>query len=432
MPINPGRISFPRNEWPAIRRRLAATGWFYTTRVSRELGLYRKDRRYLAPWRQVLRVESIRRLRNLADHPFFDQLTTAQKRLISKFGTYEVIKLSGPDQSGDRNVKSMYDVITIGSATRDIFIRSSALEVRDSDRSPGGVDACFPLGAKIEIKELVLETGGGATNAAVTFGRLGWRVAAMTAIGRDANGQDVLAALKKDGVSAALVQTDFLKQTALSIIALAGSGERTVLVYRGASENIRAGKIRWNDLKAKWFYITSLGGKIELLQKILGHAAKNGIRVAWNPGSAELRNGLEKLSVFIKQVDVFNLNLEEAMQLTGRTTRDVKKLFGDLRGLPRRAAIITDGINGAYADDGRRTWHSRVLEVERINTTGAGDSFGSGLVAGLMKKDDLPYALAVATINATGVVQQMGAKRGIMRRYPTAAQVKRVPISPWS
>jgi sugar/nucleoside kinase (ribokinase family) len=327
----------------------------------------------------------------------------------------------------------MRDVITIGSATRDIFIRSSVLEVRDNDRSPGGVDACFPLGAKIEIKELVLETGGGGTNAATTFGRLGWRVAALSAVGKDDNGRDVLTSLRKEKIDTSLVQIDPREQTALSIIALAGTGERTVLVYRGASENIRPDKIKWSALKAKWFYITSLGGRIELLQKVLGHAAKNGIRVAWNPGSMELRNGLEKLAMFIRQVDIFNLNLEEAIQLTGLATRDIKKLFGAMHGLPRRAAIITDGTNGAYAyaDDGRRTWHSRVLDVKRVNATGAGDAFGSGLVAGLMKKDDLPYALAVATVNAAGVVQKMGAKRGILRKYPSPQQIKKVPISLW-
>jgi ribokinase len=326
----------------------------------------------------------------------------------------------------------MYDVITFGSATRDIFIRSSSMEIRDCDHSPSGEDACFPLGAKIEIKELAYEIGGGATNAAVTFGRLGWRVAALTAIGRDANGQDVLAALKKDGVSSSLVQTDPSEQTALSIIALAGSGERTVLIYRGASEHIRPKKIKWSGLKAKWFYITSLGGKIDILQKILDHAHKNGIHVAWNPGSTELKNGLEKMAMFVKKVDIFNVNLEEAMQLTGIDRRDIKTLFKPLRGLPRRAAIITDGINGAYADDGRRIWHSRALDVERVNTTGAGDAFGSGLVAGLMRKDDIPYALAVGICNASGVVQQMGAKRGIIRSYPTATQINKVSVDSWS
>ncbi len=179
----------------------------------------------------------------------------------------------------------MYDIITIGSATRDVFIRSSAMEILDCDHSPSGADACFPLGAKIDVQDVVMETGGGATNAAVTFGRLGFRTATVTSVGDDANGRDVLAALKQDHVSGSLVQTDRSRQTAFSVIILSGSGERTILVHRGASENIDPRKIPWGKMRAKWFYVTSLGGKIELLQELLGYANKHGIRVAWNPGA---------------------------------------------------------------------------------------------------------------------------------------------------
>lgn len=326
----------------------------------------------------------------------------------------------------------MHDVITIGSATRDVFVRSPALEILDCDHSPSGADACFPLGSKVEIDELVFETGGGGTNAAVTFGRLGCDTATLTAVGNDANGRDILDVLKRDGVSLSLVQTDPKEQTAFSIIVLSGTGERTILVYRGASENISAEKIPWNRLKAKWLYITSLGGRIDLLQKLLSHAEKTGIRVAWNPGAKEIKNGIEKLAMFIKQVDVLNLNLEEAMELLNVRSRNVDGLFAPLARLPRRTMVITDGIHGAYASDGGKIWHSSVLDVKRVNTTGAGDAFGSGLIAGLMKKDDLPRALAVGTLNATGVVQQMGAKRGIIRKYPSTRDVKKVPIKLWS
>jgi len=326
----------------------------------------------------------------------------------------------------------MYDIITIGSATRDVFIRSSAMEILDCDHSPSGEDACFPLGSKIEVQDVVMETGGGATNAAVTFSRLGRKTGIITAVGDDVNGRDILAALKDDGVSASMVQTDKDSRTAFSVIILSGSGERTILVYRGASEKIRPEKIPWKDIKAKWLYITSLGGKIEVLQKLLGHADHHGIRVAWNPGSQELKNGWDKLAMFIRQVDIFNLNLEEAMQLTDNRTRSVRRLFAPLRRLPRLATVITDGINGAYADDGRKAWHSGApTDIPRINTTGAGDAFGSGLVASLMDKPDLPRALAVGTLNASGVVQQMGAKKGILRKFPSARDIARVPVTLW-
>ena len=63
----------------------------------------------------------------------------------------------------------MFDVITFGSATRDVFLRSKAMELH---KEHGIKEACFPFGAKIDVEDITLETGGGATNNAVTFSRL--------------------------------------------------------------------------------------------------------------------------------------------------------------------------------------------------------------------------------------------------------------------
>lgn len=326
----------------------------------------------------------------------------------------------------------MYDVITIGSATRDVFIKSTALEIHSKDHSASSLEACFPLGAKIEVDELILETGGGATNAAVTFARLGHRTATVASIGKDSAGEEISRVLESEGVDAALLQRHAKARTGFSVILLAGSGERTVLVFRGAAEKLDGKAILWRSLQAKWFYISSIGGDIRLMRKILEHAAKRRIRVAWNPGSKEIRHGLRALSPLIRMVDVFNLNKEEAAQLVSTDPQNFAHILKSLRTLPRRALVVTDGLAGSYAAESDDTWHSGVLDVPRVNVTGAGDAFGSGLVAGLMRKDDIRHALAVATWNATGIVQQMGAKRGIIRAYPSAAAIKKVVIKSWS
>lgn len=325
----------------------------------------------------------------------------------------------------------MYDVITIGSATRDLFIQSPAFEIHEKDHSEVSIEACFPLGSKIELDDIVLTTGGGATNAAVTFARLGHKAACICAVGDDDPGKEAAAALKEERVDVSLAQVVARKKTAFSVIALAGSGERTVLVYRGASEALDVGKLRWPRLKTRWFYISSLGGNVAVVKKVLAHAAKTGARVAWNPGAKELKLGLHALSPLIRKVDVFNLNKEEAAHLVNTDPENFRHILKSLRDLPKRALVVTDGLKGAFAADRASTLHCGVIDVPRVNVTGAGDAFGSGLVAGLLKKDDLRYALAVGTWNATGVVQKMGAKTGIIDAYPRAAQLKKVAIAPW-
>lgn len=325
----------------------------------------------------------------------------------------------------------MYDVITIGSATRDIFVKSAALDVHQEAHEDTPLEGCFPLGAKIELDDLVIETGGGATNAAVTFGRLGRRVAVLAAVGDDSSGREIAAVMRSEGVRSSLLQIAPKIRTGSSVILLAGSGERTVLVYRGAAEKLDARSIPWKSLAARWFYVSSIGGDLALMRKILDHAEREGIKVAWNPGSKEIRHGLQELRPLIRKTDLFDLNKEEAAQLVGTDPKNLGRIIGELRALPRRALVVTDGLAGAYAAEGEAVWHCGIIDVPRINVTGAGDAFGSGIVAGLLKKDDIRYGLAVGTWNATGIVQQMGAKRGIIKAYPSPAAVKRVPVRPW-
>jgi len=65
----------------------------------------------------------------------------------------------------------MYDVITIGTATQDVFLKSRDFKVLKDERFITGQAECFALGAKIEVPDIFFTTGGGATNAAVTFAR---------------------------------------------------------------------------------------------------------------------------------------------------------------------------------------------------------------------------------------------------------------------
>lgn len=326
----------------------------------------------------------------------------------------------------------MHDVITIGSATRDVFVKSAALEVHHSDHSASSLEACFPLGPKIEIDDLVVETGGGASNAAVTFTRLGWKTALIAALGDDHPSDEVLRHLKTEKIDVRFMQKIKNGRTGMSIILLAGTGERTILVYRGAAGTFNKKIFPFAKLRAKWLYVTSLGGDLALMRHILTAAEKTKTKVAWNPGMKEITHGLKALTPLLKKIDVLNLNKEEAAALAGTDPQNFAHIIRTLRPLPRRALIVTDGMNGTYAADTHGEWHSGIIDVPRVNFTGAGDAFGSGLIAGLLKKDDLPYALAIATWNATGVVQQMGAKRGIMHAYPSAIAIKKVPIKKWS
>lgn len=331
----------------------------------------------------------------------------------------------------------MYDIITIGAATRDVFLVSDKFIAIKSKKFATGAGECVALGSKIEVSELVLTTGGGATNAAATFGRLGLRTATICRVGDDPPGKDVVEDISHFGVSTHLVRMIKDADTAYSTILTMKDGERTILVYRGTSSEFVAADIPQMAIEnTKWIYLTSLGGNLGLAKKIITSAHKAGVSVAWNPGRKELEGGLKTLVPLLPMINVLNMNLEEAILLTGKKPgragsglqagklADIFQLLHN-DGLVR---LITDGTNGATVYRDGWMAHAATTGVKAISRTGAGDAFGSGFVAGLIKTDDLLEALRVGMVNAESVILKHGAKNGIIKTWPSMLKKRQVKI----
>ncbi len=187
----------------------------------------------------------------------------------------------------------MFEVITIGAAVRDIFLVSKEFQTLRSPQFSSGVGECVSLGSKIDVDDMHYATGGGATNAAATFARLGFKTAIVARLGNDDAGKAVIADLEAFSVNTSLLKVLPKENTGYSTLLTAKHGERSILVYRGASGNFTATDIPLKNLTCKWLYITSLSGNLEVLKKVLIHAKKHNLSVALNPGRAELRRALE-------------------------------------------------------------------------------------------------------------------------------------------
>ncbi len=330
-----------------------------------------------------------------------------------------------------RSAKPAFDIVTLGSATRDVFIRSKAFERRNDPGAPDGFDACFPMGAKIPVDEIAFQTGGGATNAAVTFARFGLKTACVSRVGDDLGGREILTELKREKIDATGIQIDPKEHSAYSVILLAGSGNRAILVHRGAARRLDAKRIPWDKLRGGWLYLTSVAGDAKTLRAVFGHAKTSLMRVAWNPGNAELDLGFDRLLPWLMQTDVLILNRDEAAHLANLAPRDLQRILNKLGPIPRQCLVLTDGAHGAYAHLRGSTWHAPAIEGKALNTTGAGDAFGSAFVAALIKQGDAMSALKAATLNAHGVVTHMGAKAGILKAFPGKAAAK-VRVHPYN
>jgi sugar/nucleoside kinase (ribokinase family) len=331
----------------------------------------------------------------------------------------------------------MFDVVTIGTAVRDAFvvlkdIKDKNIRIIKDHRFKTGRAVAFSYGSKISIPSIVFETGGGATNAAATFGRQGFKTACFCVVGADVSGETIMRELRKEKVEF-LFKIDPQKEhkTGYSIILLSPSGERTILTYRGASEDLRPKMIPWDRIKSRWLYLAPLGGTSpEVFAEIIRTAISKKIAVAVNPSQKTLAMGLDWFSRAVKGVSVLILNEEEASYLTGLPYGADEKIFQKLDEAFGGIVVMTKGPKGVVASDGKRIYSAGVFkEKVLVDRTGAGDAFGSGFLSGLMhlKKGgmfrlelvtpyDIKFALRLGSANGTSVVEHIGAKAGILSR----------------
>lgn len=317
----------------------------------------------------------------------------------------------------------MTDVVTIGTATQDVYLISKLFRViRDPHFTekagfPEGEGICFTLGGKIGIEDVFITTGGGATNAAVTFRRQGFRTACVARVGSDAAGEAIKRELLEEKITPALARTKSLR-TAYSTLLLTPEGERTILVYRGASEGLAGRDIPWTKLSCRWAYIAGGGIPYPLLAKFVRFFKSKGARIALNPSYAHLMLGMTRLKPVLAALDVLVLNREEAAKLTGLPFAAEKKIFDRLDRAVKGIVVVTDGKRGAKVSDGKTRLRAGIFKERRLaDRTGAGDSFGAGFVAGLMRRPrDLVYAVRLASANATSNVESIGAKTGLLTR----------------
>ena len=328
----------------------------------------------------------------------------------------------------------MFDVITIGTATRDVFLQSPLFRaVVDSHHLKqlglAGEEQCFALGSKIEIEKPVMTVGGGAANAAVTFARQGFVTGAVFKIGDDYVGTQAVAALKREGIKTVPI-TDVKKGTAWSCILLSPSGERTILNYRGASEDITKNDIAKAHLKTRAAFFVPGRIPFSVLAPLVRSLNEQKAVLVMTPSSYYLGLGAKKLAPMLKALDIVVMNREEAAFLTGIPRHNEAAIFKKLDALVEGIAVMTDGKNGVMVSDGKNLFHAGVYRGKKVvDRTGAGDAFASGFLASLLSRvkpadikkrtiamTEYVRAMQFASANATSVVEHIGAEPGILKK----------------
>jgi len=308
-----------------------------------------------------------------------------------------------------------YDFLAIGDSTTDAFIKLKDASVHcniDKERC----EICLRFKDKIPYEEVyVVPAVGNSANASVAAARLGLQSALMSNIGDDYFGQEALDALKKESVSAEFVTINNGKKTNYHYV-LWYEDDRTILIKHQEYDYRLP---YFND--PKWVYFSSMGENSLAFHEVFERYINEhpNIKLAFQPGTYQMKFGRKKLAGIYKRTEVFICNKEEAQRILEITEGDVKKLMKNLADLGPKIVVVTDGPAGAYVYDGESAWFMPSYPDPKppYERTGAGDAFSSTFVVALCLGLRIEEALRWAPINSMSVVQYVGAREGLLTRY---------------
>ena len=340
----------------------------------------------------------------------------------------------------------MCDVITIGSATMDVFVESDdANIVSVYTKNKKSEFMSYPYGAKVEISDFDSQVGGGGVNTAVNFANLGFNTSAIFKIGDDIYSEGILDSFKNKNVDLSNIAQDKSLSTGFSIILVSFQGDRTVLAHRGANAKIKKSDINFDAIKnAKLLYIAPMNGdSTKVLDDIANFANENNVYVCFNAGSSSIKKGFNYIKKILANANIVVMNKEEASMATQIQVRpdtrdekfsealihpDVKEMFKKLKVRDYQIIVITDGGKGAYAYDGEHYYYCPCFEGPVVSTLGAGDAFASTFCGALGKTNsNIGEALMYASVNSSGVVSEFGATQGLMTFEQIEEKLKATP-----
>lgn len=314
----------------------------------------------------------------------------------------------------------MLDIITIGDAAVDVFLNLDEATVK-CELKTEHCQICFDYGDKIPVKNMRRILGcGNASNFAVGSARLKMKTAIVSILGNDEVAEHILKNWRKEKLDTSFVTIDKKRATNYSTI-LNYKNERTIFVFH----EVRDYKFPKKLPESTWLYYTSMGSGSESMQtKLLKHVQKSKTKLVFQPGTFQLKLGLEALKPIIAASFATIVNKQEAERLLNEDTSDIKILLSKLHQLGTKIAVITDGPKGAYAYDGRQFLFMPIFDVPIIERTGCGDAFATGLIAGLHHDETMAEAMRWGTANSAGVLGFIGPQKGLLDKNAMKKMLK--------
>lgn len=302
----------------------------------------------------------------------------------------------------------------MGNALVDIMTKLENDAVLDEFNLPKGsmtlVD--LELSNKINIHSSTLNkikaSGGSAANTMHGLARLGIDSTFIGKIGNDDLGKFFSNDMKKAGIHTVLYQS--MNDTGKVVALVSPDSERTMATFLGAAVELSAEDITSDVFTDQdIFYIEGyLVNNFELFSKSIRLAKNKGARIAMDLASfnvvEQYKNELSE--ELVNFVDIVFANEDEAKTISGLEPQQAVKALAELCEI----AVVKTGAHGSLVMKGDELIHIPAIQVDSIDTTGAGDIYAAGFIYGLSKNLSLKKCGEIGTLLASKVIQVIGPK----------------------
>ena len=310
----------------------------------------------------------------------------------------------------------------MASQTKTLDVLCLGIFVADTLAKP--IERMPPWRQLALIDHVELQTGGCANNVAIGLARLGLRAGAMGKVGRDGFGDFILQNLKKEGVDVRGMRRDEEANTSFTFVMIAPDGERCFFHYIGANgalvyEDIDLSLIREARILhvAGSFVLPRFDGPptARVLQQAREMRVITVLDTVWNAAI----DAYEVIKPCLPHLDYFLPSLEEAQLIAGRESpADVAAFFLD-RGVG--TVGLKMGAEGCYLRTRDQELHVPAWKVDVVDTTGAGDAWVAGFLAGLVMGWDLERSGRFANAVGALCVTAIGTTAGLRSMEETLA-----------
>jgi ribokinase len=284
----------------------------------------------------------------------------------------------------------------------------------------------FELGAKYHIKQRHEALGGCSVNVAVGLVKLGFDVSCYACVGSDMVGKWIMEEIGSCGVnSSSILAIPGTPSDLSAIVVDESSGERTIFSSHGASLSFKAEK----DIigTPEWIFIGDLSGDWRgNLETIIEKAKNEDISIVFNPRQQMIHEDPDFVYDVIGMSEIALLNKDEAIEIVMKSSKVVSSegldqehiLINEFMKTGVRYIVITDGIRGAWASDGLKTFHVDALRHDEsvVDTTGAGDAFASGFIGAVLNGKELQEAAAWGIANSSNSTKFYGGQAGLLKK----------------